>query len=267
MSISSEVLVESRTMRSQYTDRFEVLDKAGSLSLLPDDTHATTEMVADFYEVPVDTVSRAVRRNREELENNGYRVLRGESLKSFKDLSEFKTEGQAVRLSQTDLEAEGLFKGVRSLALFNRKAILNVGMLLTESDVARKVRAYLLSAEEMLTDEQRRQAWLRSRLNGIEARNSFTETLKIIYEMSETSKSFGIWASTFTTMMTKATLKIDHKEFQELKAKGGGNARNAMTEDQLKRMDMAENLVRSYAHLKGANSIKDLYHEAKDLMP
>jgi hypothetical protein len=68
-------------------------------------------------------------------------------------------------------------------------------------------------------------------------------------------------------MMTKATLKIDHKEFQELKAKGGGNARNAMTEDQLKRMDMAENLVRSYAHLKGANSIKDLYHEAKDLMP
>lgn len=250
MSISSEVLVESRTMRSQYTDRFEVLDKAGSLSLLPDDTHATTEMVADFYEVPVDTVSRAVRRNREELESNGYRIIRGQ------ERSAFVKDNVSVTLPPA-----------RHLALFNRKAILNVGMLLTESDVARKVRAYLLSAEEMLTDEQRRQAWLRSRLNGIEARNSFTETLKIIYEMSETSKSFGIWASTFTTMMTKATLKINHKEFQELKAKGGGNARNAMTEDQLKRMDMAENLVRSYAHLKGANSIKDLYHEAKDLMP
>src|SRR5690606_38918195 len=37
----------------------------------------------------------------------------------------------------------------RALALFNRKAILNVGMLLTESDVARKVRAYLLSAEAL----------------------------------------------------------------------------------------------------------------------
>ncbi len=184
----------------------------------------------------------------------------------MKDFSGLQAEGQAVRLSQTELQDVTLFKSGLRLALFNRKAILNVGMLLTESVVARKVRAYLLSAEEMLTDEQRRQAWLRSRLNGIEARNSFTETLKIIYEMSETSKSFGIWASTFTTMMTKATLKIDHKEFQELKAKGGGNARNAMTEDQLKRMDMAENLVRSYAHLKGANSIKDLYHEAKDLM-
>ena len=250
MSISSEVLVESRTMRSQYTDRFEVLDKVGSLSLLPDDTHATTEMVASFYGVGTEAIKAIAHRNREELENSGYRVVKGVDLKQFK----------------TELQDAPLFKGVRSLALFNRKAILNVGMLLTESDVARKVRAYLLSAEEMLTDEQRRQAWLRSRLNGIEARNSFTETLKIIYEMSETSKSFGIWASTFTTMMTKATLKIDHKEFQELKAKGGGNARNAMTEDQLKRMDIAEQLVRSYAHLKGADSIKDLYYEAKDLM-
>lgn len=249
MSISSEVLVESRTMRSQYTDRFEVLDKAGSLSLLPDNTHATTEMVARFYEVDVEVVKKVVQRNREELESNGYRVLRGQ------ERTDFVRDNMSLTLP-----------AARHLALFNRKAILNVGMLLTESDVARKVRAYLLSAEEMLTDEQRRQAWLRSRLNGIEARNSFTETLKIIYEMSETSKSFGIWASTFTTMMTKATLKIDHKEFQELKAKGGGNARNAMTEDQLKRMDIAEQLVRSYAHLKDASSIKDLYHEAKDLM-
>lgn len=248
MSISSEVLVESRTMRSQYTDRFEVLDKAGSLSLLPDDTHATTEMVARFYEVGVDAIESIVRRNREELTNTGMRTI---------SVREFETVGLPVSNGRG---------GGRRARLFNRKAILNVGMLLTESDVARKVRAYLLSAEEMLTDEQRRQAWLRSRLNGIEARNSFTETLKIIYEMSETSKSFGIWASTFTTMMTKATLKIGHKEFQALKRKGGGNARNAMTEDQLKRMDMAEQLVRSYAQLKDVDSIKKLYHEAKELM-
>lgn len=247
MSISSEVLVESRTMRSQFTDRFDVLDKAGSLSLLPDDTHATAELVANFYEVGVEAIASLVKDNREELEASDLRTLRGQELKSFKDFS-------------------GIRSRARHLTLFNRKTILNVGMLLTESDVARKVRAYLLSSEEMLTDEQRRQAWLRSRLNGIEARNSFTETLKIIYEMSETSKSFGIWASTFTTMMTKATLKIDHKEFQALKREGGGNARNAMTEDQLKRMDIAEQLVRSYAHLKDANSIKKLYHEAKELM-
>lgn len=42
----------------------------------------------------------------------------------------------------------------RRVTLLPRKTILNVGMLLTESDVARKVRAYLLSAEEMLADEQ-----------------------------------------------------------------------------------------------------------------
>jgi hypothetical protein len=83
MSISSEVLVESRTMRSQYTDRFDVLDKVGSLSLLPDDTHATAEMVASFYEVGVEAVKSLVKDHREELENNGYRVLRGQDYKDF----------------------------------------------------------------------------------------------------------------------------------------------------------------------------------------
>lgn len=203
MSISSEVLVESRTMRSQFTGRFDVLDKAGSLSLLPDDTHATTEMVASFYDVDVEAVHSTVRRNREELSVNGMSTI---SAKEFETVS---------------LTISNQRGGARRIRLFNRKAILNVGMLLTESDVARKVRAYLLSAEELLTEEERHKAWVRSRLNGIEARKSFTDTLKVIHEMSETSQPFSRWASTFTTMMTKATLKIDHAEFKALKAEGG----------------------------------------------
>lgn len=258
MSVTDIVLVESRTMRSQYTDQTDVLDKIGSLTLLPDDTHATTEMVARFYEVGVEAVKGVAHRNREELTHNGYRVLRGD------DLKQFKAELHAATLS--DLDAQALFKGVRSLALFNRKAILNVGMLLTESSVAREVRAYLLSGEEMLTEEQRHKAWVRARLNGVEARKSFTATLRVVYELSETSTSFGIWAANFTKMMTKAALKLDEAGFKALKAQGGGNAREAMTAEQLERMDMVEQLVSSYARLKDAESIKQLYSETKGLM-
>lgn len=247
MSVTDIVLVESRTMRSQYTDQTDVLDKIGSLTLLPDDTHATTEMVARFYEVPEDTVKSTVKLNREELEANGYQVLRGDSLRSFKDLSGFKTRS-------------------RNLALFNRTAILNVGMLLTGSSVAREVRAYLLSGEKMLTEEQKHKAWVRARLNGVEARKSFTATLRVVYELSETSTSFGIWAANFTKMMTKAALKLDEAGFKALKAQGGGNAREAMTAEQLERMDMVEQLVSSYARLKDAESIKQLYSETKGLM-
>src|SRR5690554_7191726 len=96
MSISSEVLVESRTMRSQFTDRFDVLDKAGSLSLLPDNTHATTEMVARFYEVDVEVVKKIVQRNREELESNGYRVLRGQERRSEEHTSELQSRPHLV---------------------------------------------------------------------------------------------------------------------------------------------------------------------------
>src|SRR5690606_7292704 len=108
----------------------------GSLSLLPDDTHATTEMVASFYEVGVEAVKSLVKDHREELENNGYRVLRGQDYKDF--VRSFEDPANLIRHPKA-----------RSVALFNRKTILNVGMLLTESDVARKVRAYLLSAEAL----------------------------------------------------------------------------------------------------------------------
>jgi hypothetical protein len=42
-----------------------------------------------------------------------------------------------------------------SLRLFTRRAILNVGQMLTESDVAQRVRTYLLEVEEQATAQQR----------------------------------------------------------------------------------------------------------------
>lgn len=49
----------------------------------------------------------------------------------------------------------GLSPKARSLAVYDRRAILNGGQLLTESDVARQVRVRLLDVEETATPEQR----------------------------------------------------------------------------------------------------------------
>jgi hypothetical protein len=134
MSATDLALVESRALRDQHVSRVEVLDKVKALALLPDNTHATTEIVAAYYEVDVETIKKLVQRNREELTANGFRVLRGADLHKFKRMA---TEGQGVPLSGR----------VNSLALFDRTAVLNVGQLLTGSDVARQVRSYLLGAE------------------------------------------------------------------------------------------------------------------------
>ncbi|MGW2113717.1 hypothetical protein [Streptomyces zhihengii] len=132
---------ESRTMRAQTADRIDVLDKVKALALLPDGMHATVEGVASYFEVEIDAVKSVVRRHREELEGNGLRKLTGEDLRQF------------VRVSLTP--ANGLSTKARSLHVFTRRAILNVAQLLTESDVARQVRTYLLEVEEQATPEQR----------------------------------------------------------------------------------------------------------------
>jgi hypothetical protein len=139
------VLTESRTMRAQTASRVDVLDKVKALALLPNDVHATTEMVAAYYEVDASTIDSLAAANREELAENGRQVLRGAELREF----------AAPFGGVTNL---GLSPKARSLAVFSRRAILNVGQLLTKSDVARRVRTYLLEVEAQATPEQKSEA-------------------------------------------------------------------------------------------------------------
>lgn len=134
-------LVESRTLRARHAERTEALDAIGALALLPDDTHATTEMVAAYYDVPVSTIKSLVEDNRDELSINGYRVLRGAELREF------------ARLFQGPANPVG--PRTRSLALFNRRAILLVGMLLRDSQRAQQVRRYALDVEASTAPERR----------------------------------------------------------------------------------------------------------------
>jgi hypothetical protein len=129
------VLTESRSMRDQTIERTDVLDKVKALVTLPNGFHVTTEMVATYFEVPVETIKSVVEDHRTELEERGYRVLRGSELTEF--ASPF---GGPANL--------GLSPMARSLALFTRKAVLNVGQLLTKSEVSKAIRSYLLDAEE-----------------------------------------------------------------------------------------------------------------------
>ncbi|MFF0649362.1 phage antirepressor KilAC domain-containing protein [Streptomyces tendae] len=129
------ILTESRTMRMQTIEHTDVLGRVKTLVTLPDSFHVTTEMVASYYEVPVSTLDSLVSANFEELTENGRRVLQGSELTAF--ATPF---GGVANL--------GLSPKARSLAVFNRRAVLNVGQLLTKSEVARAVRTQLLNVQE-----------------------------------------------------------------------------------------------------------------------
>ncbi|MFJ5644110.1 hypothetical protein [Streptomyces sp. NPDC093223] len=127
------VLIESRTARQQYGNRIDVLEKVRAIPFLPDDLHVTTEGVAAFFGVTMATIRSLVMDHREELEGNGYYVATGAQLNSFKELSQVGARA-------------------RSLALFDRRTLLNVAMLLRDSEVAREVRRYLLDSEQAVRE-------------------------------------------------------------------------------------------------------------------
>ncbi|MFF4350419.1 restriction endonuclease [Streptomyces sp. NPDC001530] len=128
--IDEAALLESKALRDSTLERTDVLYRVKALSLLPDGMHVTTAMVATYFSVTVEAIRALVHDHRTELEVNGYRVLTGSELSYFKQLS-------------------GIQSRTASLAIFSRRAVLNVAMLLRDSEVARQVRTYLLDMEYM----------------------------------------------------------------------------------------------------------------------
>lgn len=123
-------IIDSKVERARLVQRTDVLDKVKALATLPGHGVATTAQVAEFYEVEANAVKQVVKNHRAELESNGYRVVRGP------ELYQLRAEVQVVPLSRTNQ------------ALWDRRAVLNLGMLLRDSEVAKEVRRYLLNVEE-----------------------------------------------------------------------------------------------------------------------
>lgn len=150
LNITEAALTESATLREQYTDA-SVLDRVKVVPTLPDDLHLTTEMVATFYDVSESTLRSLIKDHKDELSRNGLRVLEGGELKRLKE----ELAGQGT---ESDYRTQSIGARARSLTLFDRRTLLNVGMLLRDSEVAKQVRTYLLEVEASASSDQRESA-------------------------------------------------------------------------------------------------------------
>ncbi|MGW8883355.1 hypothetical protein [Streptomyces sp. NPDC055749] len=171
-------LLESRALRVERMGRVDVLDKIKSLVMLPDGIHVRTEDVARYFEVSTEAVKKVTQRHRAEMEENGLTLLRGADLRTFhRDMLSLWTGG----------EGESYPQAATQLTLYTRRTVLNVAMLLRDSDIARCVRTYLLDAEEELKVAYRS---LDQRVTGIEGclagvGNALQELGPVLGRMSE----------------------------------------------------------------------------------
>jgi len=139
-----------------------------------------------------------------------------------------------------------------------------------QKDSARALRQFWTEGAALNEDELIRNpvamARLKARLAGVESRRDFTAFLKEVYDASSTTGSFQQWAATFTETITKTALRIDRDEFRQLKSKGDGNARNAMSAEQLTALDNAETMLVGTFRYRGIEGIKAVYEGTKELL-
>ena len=126
------IFLEDKAARTKNLDRIGILEKVGNLLLLSNNEHATTKQISDFFETPKKTIESLFADNKEEIEMSGAFFLQGIDLKDFK----------------TNLPNPGDLKRVPSCWLFPKRAILNIGMLLRDSEVAKRLREALLDVVE-----------------------------------------------------------------------------------------------------------------------
>ena len=138
----------------------------------------TIEYVASFYEVDPRTIRRYIENNNKEFFDNGYEVLTGQKLKNFFE-----------KMENSDKDIDVLIKDkTRRLSVFDFRAFLNIGMLLSESERAKEVRKLILDIVIDLINKktgggtkyinQRDEDYLESWYSEENYRKLFTDALK-----------------------------------------------------------------------------------------
>lgn len=136
-------LLERKDLRDVNVSRIEVLDRVGGLLLLANTEFATTEQVAKFYGVTQRHIEDLIKSNRDELESDGFGI---------KKANDFITElnfGNKVDVYRGGFivnfdDKTSMKFAPRGINLFTKRAVLRVGMLLRDSEVAKEVRTRLL---------------------------------------------------------------------------------------------------------------------------
>ncbi len=220
--------VESQTIRNDTLDNvsYDFLDKIKVIPYLTNDMVVSTNQVANYYECGLEAIKTIIKRNREEFEDDGMIVLKGQDLKDFKKkIGEVQTEPTLTYAS--------------SLTILPKRSLLRIGMILTNNAIATKIRNYLLNIEEKT--EIDRKSWAIQREVGIIERKRMTSAISR-YVPESKHKKFAY--PNYTNMIYKVIFGCDAKTLRaERKVKTNDALRDSFTESELKKVEEVETIV------------------------
>lgn len=145
-------LCNDRTLRDKCVNHYEVLEKVKQLLLLPGTDMMSIDQVADYYEVTPEYIKILYSNNKGEIDLDGVEMFP----RSYYDGSKLNitsVEKKQTSVTYTFEDGQIITINNRGLKAFSKRAVLRIGMLLQQSDVAKEVRTQLLNIEEKTSSE------------------------------------------------------------------------------------------------------------------
>lgn len=145
-------VISDRNMRDKCVGHYEVLERVKSLLLLPGTELVSIEQVADYYEVTPEWIKELYGNNRDEIDSDGTEMLPRNFYNGSK-LKPTSVDKKQTFVTYTFENGQIVTINNRGLKAFSRRAVLRIGMLLQQSNIATRVRTALLDIEEKSSDE------------------------------------------------------------------------------------------------------------------
>ena len=197
----------------------------------------TKKQVAEFFEIDERTVERYIEGNKPEFEESGYEVLKYNRLKEFKIA--YVNDTNVANIDESLQKAP-------SLGVFTFRSFLNIGMLLTESEKAKLLRAFILDIVIDAINQklggntkyinQREEEFLSSAIKEHNYRQEFTNALDNYVEPNKFKYA------QLTNKVYKSIFKEDAKEYSQiLKLKDKESVRSTMYSEVLDLVSSYEN--------------------------
>lgn len=156
--------IDDRVLRDEAVKHYEVLEKVKELLLIPEMDCMTVEQLAEYYSskdciVTSNGIRKLYSLHQDELDNDGVCI---KSYKDFLSGNKFTLEKASkgkVLLRHDYMDDSSYLIEIpnRGIRIFPRRAILRVGMLLRDSEIAKEVRTQLLNIEEKANNETKTQ--------------------------------------------------------------------------------------------------------------
>lgn len=165
-------------------DNVHILESVKNILTIDKTDLITVQMCADYFEVGVETINSLIKDNRKELKENGLKTISGKETKEI-----------LVKSSKNFTNCKGYFKcdnmkfANRSNTFMNKRTLLNIGMLLRDSGIAKELRRRIL---DMVHDSENNNGNIETIINEIDEETKLSMELGIAMVQGDLVKAIEI---------------------------------------------------------------------------